>query len=324
MNTGKKISIIIPVYKVERFIHTCVDSVLHQNYSNLEIILVDDGSPDKCPEICDQYAKEDIRIHVIHQKNQGLSGARNSGTEIATGEYILYLDSDDFLDRDCCSRMMEQALNNNADIVVGEIQMVDESGANLHQNDFKMCTHQVLKREEAIKRLINPNDIPGYAWGKLYKRSIVSNIEFPLGKVYEDRYTVPKYFDRAEKVCLCPGAITYYRMTGNSITHQVKAHNLYDLLDAEEWLTGFCLKKYPNLADRMASVYFGRHIYIWMKLYDSKQADEIKYLVKRMKSVYKKYSQGNQIKLVHKLSYKMIFTMPAIYRKLAHWAHIDT
>lgn len=319
----KKISVIIPVYKVERFIHACVDSVLQQTYENLEVILVDDGSPDQCPQICDRYEKEDTRVRVIHQENQGLSGARNTGTAVATGEYILYLDSDDFLKNDYCETVMQAALDSGADIVVGEIRTVDEGGKQIPVDDYQISKRQVLDRKEAMRRLIDPTDIRGYAWGKLYRRTIMEEIEYPVGKVYEDRYTVPKYFDHSEKICLCPGAVCFYRMTGSSITHQVNAKNLYDLLDAEKWLTEYCREHYPELAGTMESVYFGRYIYIWIKLYDSGQKAEVERLVQRMKQVYKEYASGAQIRSVHKISYKMIFAMPALYRKLAHMVHLD-
>ena len=123
-----KISIVVPIYKVEKYIDQCVQSVLKQTYQNLEIILVDDQSPDKCPEICEQYAREDARVKVFHQKNLGLSGARNTGMQYATGDYVLFLDSDDYLALDYCERMLTMAKEENADIVVGEIISVDDDG----------------------------------------------------------------------------------------------------------------------------------------------------------------------------------------------------
>ena len=118
-----KISIIVPVYKVEKELDRCVQSLLKQTYKNLEIILVDDGSPDHCPILCDQYALEDERIRVIHKKNGGLSDARNAGLNLATGEYVLYVDSDDYIELDTCERFIKAAGNQKIDIVVGNAVM---------------------------------------------------------------------------------------------------------------------------------------------------------------------------------------------------------
>ena len=113
-----KITIIIPVYKVEKYIHQCIDSVIDQSYKNLEIILVDDGSPDKCPEICDDYAKKDKRIKVIHQENQGLSSARNTGIKASTGDYINFIDSDDWIEREAFQIALDTRNRWDADLVM--------------------------------------------------------------------------------------------------------------------------------------------------------------------------------------------------------------
>ena len=127
MQIQPKISIIVPVYKVEPYLGTCLESVLSQTYQNLEIILVDDGSPDQCGTICDQYALKDNRIRVIHQENQGLSGARNSGIDLVTGEYITFIDSDDFIDI-CMIELMVEQLDDMTDIVACGTVYCDESG----------------------------------------------------------------------------------------------------------------------------------------------------------------------------------------------------
>lgn len=315
----KKISVIIPVYKVEKFIHACVDSVLQQTYDNLEVILVDDGSPDQCPEICDQYAKQDARVCVIHQENQGVSVARNAGIAAVTGDYVTYLDSDDTLKDNYCEKMLTAAETTGSDIAVGEIYIVDENGAKTKGDDYFIREQEVMDRPEAMKNLIHPSGIRGYVCGKLYKKEIVEGIEFPVGKVFsEDRCTVPKYFDRAEKVCLCPGAVYNYRMISTSVTHRVSMKNYTDLLDTEEWMIHYCEEKYPELVEMMESVYFGRYIYIWMELYDAGDKEDLKQIVSMMKTVYQKYASKSYIRKAHKISYRMIFRMPALYRKLAN------
>ena len=126
-----KISIIVPVYKVERELDRCVKSLLGQTYQNIEIILVDDGSPDCCPEMCDEFARQDNRVKVVHKKNGGLSDARNAGLKVASGEYILYVDSDDYIDIDSCERFMKARNNENIDIIVGNAIMEKKDGNEL-------------------------------------------------------------------------------------------------------------------------------------------------------------------------------------------------
>ena len=109
---GDKISVIVPIYKVENYLHRCVDSIINQTYTNLEIILVDDGSPDNCPMICDEYAKKDSRIRIVHKKNEGVAVARNVGIDIATGKYIMFVDSDDFIENDMIKSMLYDLINN--------------------------------------------------------------------------------------------------------------------------------------------------------------------------------------------------------------------
>lgn len=314
---AKKISVIIPVYQVEKYIDTCVQSVLKQTYTNLEIILVDDQSPDHCPEICDNYAASENRVIVVHQKNLGLSGARNTGLQHATGDYILFLDSDDYLEETFCEKAIAVALQNDADIVVGEISSVDEQGGLLNDdNSLHFAKSELLDHCEAMQALLEQTRMKGYAWGKLYRKSVVDGIEYPVGKVYEDRFTVPKYFSRAQKVCLCKGAVTYYRMRDTSISHDVSVKKLNDLLEAEKWLVDFCETNYPTLVDAMESIYFGRYVHIWILLYDAGQKDEAKLFSKRMKEVYNNYASHPGIRKMHKISYRLIFTMPGVYRKL--------
>lgn len=321
---AKKISIIIPVYNVEKYIDECVCSVLNQTYSNLEVILVDDASPDRCPKLCDKYATEDQRVTVVHQKNMGLSGARNTGLRYATGEYVLFLDSDDYLDKEFCKKAIKTAEEAQADIVVGEISSVDENGKHLEgDNNLHFERNKVLDNSQAMQSLIEQTNMKGYAWGKLYRREIAEGIEYPVGKVYEDRFTVPKYFFRAKRVCLCNGAVTFYRMRDTSISHEVSMKKLDDLLEAEEWMITFCKEHYAELVDTMESVYFGRYIHLWIMLYDAGQKSEAKALAQRMKKVYKNYADHPGIRKAHKISYRFIFFAPGLYRWMLHVMKVE-
>ena len=155
------ISIIIPVYKVEKYIYKCIDSVLNQTYKNLEIILVDDGSPDKCPEICEEYAKKDNRIKIIHKKNGGLSDARNAGLKVATGKYIGFVDSDDYIEKDMYQVLYNNIIKTNSDISIVNLKEVKEN--EIIENNVKDEQNTIeYTKLEGLKKLIE-NKIKSYA-----------------------------------------------------------------------------------------------------------------------------------------------------------------
>ena len=165
------ISIIVPIYNVEKYIYQCVDSILAQTYTNLEIILVDDGSPDNCPKICDDYAMHDARVKVIHKKNGGVSSARNKGIDLSSGELLTFLDADDQLPIDACEQMLEKLLQYNADIVAGKVEK-DVFRWKYHDDFF------IWKGEEGLKNSLLDNPFTYSAWGKIYKKEFVNEIRF--------------------------------------------------------------------------------------------------------------------------------------------------
>lgn len=182
-----KISIIIPVYNVEKYIHTSIESVLNQTYSNLEIILVDDGTKDNCGKICDEYKKKDNRIKVIHQENMGLAEARNSGMKIATGKYIMFLDSDDFYEKNSCEVLYNEITKRDADFVIGNYIHVDTEG-NKWENplfDAKIYTNFKLSIRDYQKSFFVMNSV---VWNKIYKREFIEkmNLKFIKGTLAED------------------------------------------------------------------------------------------------------------------------------------------
>lgn len=321
---NEKVSIIIPIYKVEKYIDDCLNSVLNQTYQNLEVILVDDGSPDNCPVICEKYKEKDQRIKVIHQKNQGLSSARNTGLKYVSGDYVLFLDSDDYINLDCCKRLVQMSKKTKSDIVIGEIVTVNEDGVRIDSNlGLKIHKSKILNKEQAMEEVIIEQQIRGYAWGKLFRREIADKVFYPTGKAYEDRFTIYKYFSKVEKVCLCPGAITYYRLRDSSITHSKNLDKWYDLIEGEDSLLQFCKKNYPDLVPLAESKIVGRYVHIWINFYDSKNKEKTRELVNQMKSIYKQYGHKKHIKAVHKISFLMIFIMPSLYRWLIHITNFD-
>lgn len=180
------ISVIVPIYNVEREIDRCIQSILKQTYHQLEIILVDDGSPDQCPQKCDQYAHDDSRVKVIHKKNGGLSDARNAGLRIATGEYVLYVDSDDYLESDACERLLK-SMSEDVDIVVGECREVEGNEVS-YQRHTNLSPEKIYSAEEYMIQSIDRNEWFHPAWLNLYRRNflIINNLFFIKDLYFED------------------------------------------------------------------------------------------------------------------------------------------
>ena len=204
------VSIVVPVYKVEKYIRECIDSILKQTYQNYELILVDDGSPDRCGEICEDYKKKNEKIQVIHKQNGGLSDARNAGTKIAKGEYITYIDSDDYVSENYLEKLVSAAVKYDADFVPG----------NYTREAFNSTVgneEHVFASDQAFRKLLTWDTVMVYAWAKLYRLSMFQNIEYPVGRLSEDCCTTYKLILNSNKVVCIDDEIYYYRITPNSI-----------------------------------------------------------------------------------------------------------
>lgn len=164
-----KISVLVPVYNVEPYLQRCIDSVLNQDFTDWELILVDDGSPDRCPEICDEYAQKDERIRVVHKENGGLPSARLAGLKLARGEYILHLDSDDWLAENCISTLYKHTIGGNYDIVRGQNYRVKENGDMTIESNGDIS--EIVGSENYLKHII-ADEFPTYLWGALYRKSL--------------------------------------------------------------------------------------------------------------------------------------------------------
>ncbi|SEA08261.1 Glycosyltransferase involved in cell wall bisynthesis [Eubacterium aggregans] len=226
------ISIIIPIYNVEAYLPRCIKSVINQTYRDLEILLIDDGSPDKCPQICDIYAQKDDRIRVIHKVNGGLSDARNCGINHATGEYLFFLDSDDWLHPNTIEDLYQLLIKQNADISVGNFLRTDSEEIKMQQENGDVFTYNNV---EAIGQLFNEHYVEMVvAWGKIYRKNLFDSIRFPVGKLHEDEFTTYKLLYEAKKVVLTERAYLYYWQRADSIMGQKNIHNLVMVIEAYE------------------------------------------------------------------------------------------
>ncbi len=227
------ISVIIPVYKVEKYLEECVKSVINQTYKNLEIILVDDGSPDSCPILCDEWAKRDSRIVVIHKENGGLSSARNAGVAIAKGEYIGFVDSDDFVALDMYEKMYNAILKSNAELCICGMKWINEDGSVYEKISPSPIIDEVLTKEEAFYKLFGLS----YSYyvtsvNRLYKKNIFEKVVFPAGKLYEDEFTAHHFFEECESIVCIKDELYFYVQHQGSITHSAYTIKKMEAVDS--------------------------------------------------------------------------------------------
>ena len=217
METRPLISVIVPIYKVEDLLSRCVDALLTQTYENLEIILVDDGSPDRCGEICEDYARKDSRVVVIHKENGGLSSARNAGIDIARGEYLGFVDSDDWVAPETYEWLLGMALEENVKLVcAGRWDYSSWTG----EKTLGLCPQkrEVISGEELAKRIFTWDNVDSAAWDKLYHRSLFREIRYPHGKINEDLPTTYRIALDAGRVGMLDKPVYYYYHRDGSIT----------------------------------------------------------------------------------------------------------
>lgn len=222
------ISIIVPVYKVEKYLEKCIESILMQTYKNIELILVDDGSPDMCPVICDKYADKDSRVVVVHKKNGGLSDARNAGLAIAQGEFISFIDSDDFVSEDFCELLLRAALKEKADMAICNYLVVDEEGNLIQEKNLHLPIDDgCINSQEFIEEYCGK-----YGWyyviacNKIYKREIFKNINYPKGKQHEDAFVIHHLVIQCNRIACIKKALYFYVQRKGSIMSQTSIRNM--------------------------------------------------------------------------------------------------
>lgn len=283
------ISVVVPVYKVERFLPQCAESILSQSYTDIQLILVDDGSPDRCGAMCDEYARQDGRVTVIHRENGGLSAARNSGIEAAQGEYITFVDSDDFLLPGTLQDMVSLMEGESADVVVSKTVRCDENDTPdtfvlpAEKREIKLYTGG-----EIMRCLLIGRDIPVTAWGKLYKTKLFQGIRYPEGKEHEDVYTSYMLLHLARKVA-CTGSPGYvYRKNGGGQSLRFSEKRLASI-DAKIQQAHFVEREYPNLKSlAYIGIVYACNRCLWqMSLTDYQD----KVVLSRIQKLYREYGR---------------------------------
>lgn len=237
----KKVSIIVPIYKVEKYLNRCVESLVNQTYNNLEIILIDDGSPDECPKICDDWARKDSRIKVIHKENGGLSNARNAGMKIITGDYVCFVDSDDVVSIDMYKILIELLEKNDADMSICQYDKFSEDKEPVYTTNSKQY---IFNNNDALKELFCGKKVANAVWNKLYKRELFDDIEFPEDiNCGEDMYIIHRLIVKANIV-----AITDAKLYGYRVNREGSIMNTYSITTIDS-LIKVSSSRYNDLKD---------------------------------------------------------------------------
>ena len=233
LHNRELVSIIVPVFNVEKFLSRCIDSLLNQNYKSIEIILVNDGSTDSSLRICKDYQKKDSRIRIIDQDNQGLSMARNAGVKVARGVYICFVDSDDWVENDYVSFGMNLIRNNSCDMACFGYYLSDGIYKKAMPRLKRGNISGVCNRIEGQKLLARDVIIASHAWDKIYKKCLFDDIKFPQGKVYEDVFIMHEIMNRCNTIAYSLEPKYYYFERDNSIARSYKNKNILDFFEAE-------------------------------------------------------------------------------------------
>ena len=316
------ISIIVPVYNMEQYLDRCVASILHQTYTNLEIILVDDGSSDSSPSMCDEYARQDSRIKVIHKRNGGLSDARNAGLSVATGSYIGYVDSDDWIEPNMYERMYKACIQNDAQIAVCKYKAVFKDRTIDKGSDETV----VLSREELLNIYIFEHKkyvIYNSVWSKLFKRELVEDMLFPVGRNSEDIMYTTKAFCRVNKAVYIDECLYNYVLDRDgSIMNEKNVDRMFDD-EIPFWQEHIdCIRSLVSdeMGDKAAYRFYRRLLFYYIDLksdkrnknYAGKIVKELRNCGQDIKRIYKKsyIPKGDKIRM------KTMLMCPSLYYAL--------
>lgn len=289
------VSIIVPVYGTEKYLPACIESICKQTYKNLQIILVDDNSPDRCPEICDAYAEKDLRITVIHQENKGVSGARNTGIHHAIGEYIMFVDSDDELYPDAVNVLLHDANEYGADIVSSLKRIVGKSNNIINSSeDDRIYIH---RDEEMLLLSLNGDKNSNSACAKLFKYSFMNDCLFEEGKsINEDGFFMFQCYLKKPVMVQHNVAVYQYNVRENSGSRQLFSDKFFSMLYFCDRKKEFILEKYPQYIEQTYNMEVRTHLQfleVLCRTNDKKYEDSHIESVKTVRALYKYHTPIN-------------------------------
>ena len=244
------VSVIVPVFNVENYLRECLDSLIVQSLDNIEIILVDDGSTDGCPSVCDTYAQTDKCVKVIHQENRGLSDARNAGIEIASADYLMFVDSDDYVDKDFCATAYKTITETGSDMVVFGYDKVNVQGIptgdfNIYENICGPATP-----EEALCYL-SAQQTQEFAWCRIYRKELFREVRYPSGELWEDMATTYLLTDKCKTIYIIPDILYHYRLRPNSLSFHAPEAQTEIIVKRHQDAYEYLLPRYPRAAELM-------------------------------------------------------------------------
>lgn len=319
--TTPLISVIVPVYRVEEYLERCVKSILSQTYKNLEVILVDDGSPDQCPAICDACAEKDARVKVIHQENKGLSGARNAGIDAASGEYLAFVDSDDYVSPYFIEELYQ--LLQDTGCAIGQCRFSYVKGDGLvEEGDSAFC---IYRGESLMEQLYGPEEKATYfvvAWNKLYRAELFkeTGIRYPEGRIHEDEATTYRLFHEAKKLAFLDRALYgYYTENGGSITSVFSAKRLQWLTAHEERIAFFKKNGYEKLLPAAYRKLCDACITFYFRCTEQvKDAEELKKELRKRLEAYRADGAAwiAALPLKTRMGYELFSMSPGLYAKM--------
>lgn len=319
--TTPLISVIVPVYRVEEYLERCVKSILSQTYKNLEVILVDDGSPDQCPAICDACAEKDARVKVIHQENKGLSGARNAGIDAASGEYLAFVDSDDYVSPHFIEELYQ--LLQDTGCAIGQCRFSYVKGDGLvEESDSAFC---IYRGESLMEQLYGPEEKATcfvVAWNKLYRAELFkeTGIRYPEGRIHEDEATTYRLFHEAKKLAFLDRALYgYYTENGGSITSVFSAKRLQWLTAHEERIAFFKKNGYEKLLPAAYRKLCDACITFYFRCTEQvKDAEELKKELRKRLETYRANGAAwiAALPLKTRMGYELFSMSPGLYAKM--------
>ncbi len=307
------LSVIVPVYKTENYLRKCVDSILASTYGNLELILVDDGSPDNSGAICDEYAEKDARVKVIHKENGGLSSARNAGLDIATGDFITFVDSDDYIAEDIYDKLIKKLVTDNVDIVMMNIAPVSEDYSVVGEPRKYPAEWLGVKSGERLFQRICERRVGASVWSKIFRADIINSVRFEVGVLNEDFLFLSELLVHNElKVSLLNDVGYYYYTRTGSITKAGFGKSLYDAVYNTEGAKEKLQAKYPSLVAYIGAyaAYQARTAILVMTREQYKDNHEFVLFCRDVIKKNKKYIKGSFMNKKEKLFCRMYIIFP--------------
>lgn len=313
------ISVIVPIYNVGKYLNECISSIVMQTYKNIEILLIDDGSTDECPNICDNWKRKDLRIKVVHKKNGGLSDARNCGLDSAKGKYVCFIDSDDYVEKIYIENLYKALISNDVKISQCGIKYINDNYKILKKVGYKEDC--VLSGKEMIKGSCNEHFIENeVVWNRLYDKNLFETLKFPKGKIHEDEFITYKLLYNEKKVAIISDYLYNYRQSDNSIMRsKYSLKRFQDFSEAyKEKIQYFKVNEDLELHDMVIRSYLSNlsNIFIKVKRYIPDSKEHLKNIKNEYKKCFKYLIHSKNINTKNKIKISIFYFSPLLYIKL--------